>query len=306
MDDPYHSGERAVQQMTGERAKAILNARGIADGIPPGAVAFLARQQICALGWMSPSGEVWASMLAGREGFAQTEEKRRTLVLRIEDETNTLRATPPFADLREGDCLGALFIEPPARRRLRINGRAAGLSGERLIVAIDHAYANCPKYIQRRTLEPATDSDERRRRAIETGDALTAEQRAWIASADTVFVASAHPDGPVDASHRGGAPGFIQLQGDALRIPDYPGNSMFNTFGNFHLNARAGLVFVDFASNRQLKLTGRASLDLQAGETEGKTGGTGRWWTFEPERWIVAPLNLALRSDFVEASPFNP
>lgn len=306
MNDPYHSGERAVQELIGARGQATLNSRGVGDSIPPGAVAFLAKQQICVLGWMSRNGDVWASMLAGRAGFARTDEARRSLSLHINDETNTLRATPPFVDLAHGDFVGALFIEPSTRRRLRVNGRVMRLSDEELAVTIDQAYANCPKYVQRRTLEPANGANDRTPRALESGDSLTPELRAWIGSADTLFVASAHPDGPVDASHRGGAPGFVQLRGDVLRIRDYPGNSMFNTLGNLYLNARAGLVFMDFSTSRQLKLTGCAGLDLRAGEAGGKTGGTGRWWTFEPTKWIVAPLNVALHSEFVEASPFNP
>lgn len=306
MDDPYHSGERAVQELTGERGPAILNARGIGDRIPPGAVSFLAKQQLCVIGATARDRAVWGTILAGRGGFAQTDDARRTLSLRLEDETGTLRSTPPFADLAEGDFVGTLFIELPTRRRLRINGRLERLSDAQLTVAIDQAYANCPKYIQRRTLAPADPAQDRTWPAIATGSELTDELRAWIAGADTFFVASAHPDGPVDASHRGGAPGFVQLRGDVLLIPDYVGNAMFNTLGNLHLNARAGLVFVDFAGNRQLKLTGRAALDLQVRESDANTGGTGRGWTFAVERWFAAPLNLALSSDFVEASPFNP
>ena len=60
-------------------------------------------------------------------------------------------------------------------------------------------------------------------------------------SADTFFVASAHAERGVDASHRGGLPGFVRVLGDrTLEIPDYPGNSMFNTLGNPAADPRAG------------------------------------------------------------------
>lgn len=185
----------------------------------------------------------------------------------------------------------------------------ADLRDRSLEIAIDQAYPNCPKYIQRRTLAPAASSDKIGPGEIETGDALTPALQSWIGAADTFFVASAHPDGAVDCSHRGGAPGFVRLDGDELRIPDYPGNSRFNTLGNFRLNPRAGVAFLDFAASRQLKLTGHVSLNLNAGKVDGDahdTGGTGRWWTFTPAKWIVTPLNLSMRWDFVEASPFNP
>jgi predicted pyridoxine 5'-phosphate oxidase superfamily flavin-nucleotide-binding protein len=309
MIDPYHSGERAIQEMTGERDQAILNGRIIAGALPPRAGGFLERQQMCALGWRSPAGDVWASMLAGRQGFARVKDDGGTLALRLDDDADILSASPPFAALQVGDPLGVLFFDPSTRRRLRINGRVADLHDRSLAIAIDQAYPNCPKYIQQRTLAPAASGDKIGPREIETGDALTPALRSWIGAADTFFVASAHPAGGVDCSHRGGAPGFVRLDGDELRIPDYPGNSMFNTLGNFRLKPHAGLAFVEFAANRQLKLTGRVSLDLEAGKVGGDardTGGTGRRWTFRPTKWIVAPLNLPMRWAFVEASPFNP
>ena len=62
---------------------------------------------------------------------------------------------------------------------------------------------------------------------------LSAAQRARIGAADTFFIASAHPEGGADASHRGGRPGFVRVTGQrSLAFPDYPGNNMFNTLGN--------------------------------------------------------------------------
>ena len=58
-------------------------------------------------------------------------------------------------------------------------------------------------------------------------------QRAWVAAADTFFIASAAPGGGADASHRGGNPGFVRVRDAAtLEWPDYSGNTMFNTLGN--------------------------------------------------------------------------
>ncbi|MEZ5889329.1 MAG: pyridoxamine 5'-phosphate oxidase family protein [Xanthobacteraceae bacterium] len=309
MIDPYHSGERAIQELTGERGKAIVNGRIVAGALSPRANGFLEQQQMCALGWRSPAGEVWASVLVGRRGFACAKDAGATLALRLDDDADILCASPPLAALKSGDPLGVLFLDPSTRRRLRINGRVTDLHEHSLAIAIDQAYPNCAKYIQQRTIAPAASSDRSEPREIETGDALTPALRSWIGTADTFIVASSHPDGAVDCSHRGGAPGFVRLRGDELRIPDYPGNSMFNTFGNFELNPRAGLAFLDFAASRQLKLTGHVTLDLNAGKVGGDahdSGGTGRWWTFKPTKWIVAPLNLPMRWDFVEASPFNP
>ena len=70
---------------------------------------------------------------------------------------------------------------------------------------------------------------------------LGQEQAALIQRADTFFIATHHEaeaDNPVsirsgnDISHRGGAPGFVQLDApDTLRWADYTGNNFFQTLG---------------------------------------------------------------------------
>jgi len=304
MLEAFHDGEIAIQERVGERDIAIMNGRNMGEAIPPAAVGFVAQQQSVLLGWTAPEGRIWATFVAGDKGFARTSDDRRTLALSLRDDAGHLAETPPFHALKTGDDLGALFIEFGTRRRLRVNGTVAARAGGELSLAVERAYALCPKYIQRRTLEDARTEgrDTALRRGAGLDDALTA----WITAADTFFVASAHPDGPADVSHRGGKPGFVRVDDGKLRIPDYPGNSMFNTFGNLALNPRAGLVFVDFEGNRQLQLTGEARLDLEAGDVGGETGGTGRWWDFVPAEWIVSPLNRAFAWRFVDASPFNP
>ena len=65
----------------------------------------------------------------------------------------------------------------------------------------------------------------------------------------------------MNASHRGGPPGFVEVVDDrTLRIPDYVGNSMLNTLGNLTVNPHAGLVVLDFGPNRTLQLTRRAEI----------------------------------------------
>jgi predicted pyridoxine 5'-phosphate oxidase superfamily flavin-nucleotide-binding protein len=65
------------------------------------------------------------------------------------------------------------------------------------------------------------------------GTALGRERTVLIRRADTFFAATAHASRGTDASHRRGNPGFAKvLDETTLRIPDYPGNSMFNTLGN--------------------------------------------------------------------------
>ena len=114
--------------------------------------------------------------------------------------------------------------------------------------------------------------------------------KAWIQSTDTVFIGSQGTDRKMDASHRGGNPGFVEaLDNHTLRIPDYQGNSMYNTLGNFVQNPHAGLLIIDFDNGKTLQLTGKAEIIFdQSGEMDLiKTGGTGRFWLFKVSEWVV-------------------
>lgn len=305
MTDSFHAGERAIQELTGERNKALLNGQVIADTVPAGAIRFVAEQETAVVGNFESAGDLWAGLIAGPKGFARVRDNRRQVEIAV-DNTTAWSTPPPFiANLIQGSPLGVLFIELATRRRLRVNGRITERDPHGLTLAVEQAYPNCPKYIQRRIIEQQEISLDATGGVME-GTALTDALHSWLGAADTFFVASASPDGAVDVSHRGGSPGFVRLEHGALWIPDYPGNSMFNTFGNFYLNPRAGLCVPDFDGNRQLQLTGDVSLELSAGESAGETGGTGRWWRFVPRRWMIAPLNRPLAWKFIDASPFNP
>jgi uncharacterized protein len=303
-NDPFHEGERHIQDLTGERASAILNGRAVASRIPAAARAFIARQQLAVAATRSAEGDLWATMVTGPAGFSSGSEDLRFLDVQIRDDSSVLKGLPLGEALQVSRPIGILFIDLATRRRLRVNGSIASINNDILRVAVQEAFPNCPKYIQRRsirsdgTLSPST--------APESGTALTRDLEPWIQRADTVFVASSHPDGRLDASHRGGKPGFVLIRDGALRIPDYPGNSLFNTLGNFALNPKAGLTFVDFESARQLQMTGDVVLDFGIAEDPELTAGTLRWWSFRPRRWIASPWNAPINWAFVDASPFNP
>ena len=81
-----------------------------------------------------------------------------------------------------------------------------------------------------------------------------------LAAADTAFVATRGPDG-LDASHRGGSPGFLHVVDEHTIVwPDYSGQPMFNTLGNIAVDPAAGLTVVDPADGTTLYLSGRAEI----------------------------------------------
>jgi hypothetical protein len=203
--------------------------------------------------------------------------------------------------------VGLLVLDAATRRRLRLNGRARVLPrGAGLAVRVEQVYANCPKYIQKREVETAAgvSAPAPHRRA----GTLDKEQRAWVASSDTFFIATAHPEAGADASHRGGNPGFVEVSGDGTTLlwPDYSGNAMFNTLGNLVADPSAGLLFLDGKRGGALQITGAAEI-LWDGPDVRRLPGAERAVRFRVAEAVEAPAGaLPLRSRLLEYSGFNP
>src|SRR5260370_2360405 len=94
-----------------------------------------------------------------------------------------------------------------------------------------------------------------------------------VVATDVLFVATGHPQRGADASHRGGNPGFVEVvDANTLRIPDYSGNSLFNTLGNLLVDPRYGMLIPNFQSGRMLQLTGTAKVTWSGNDKEQRTG----------------------------------
>jgi predicted pyridoxine 5'-phosphate oxidase superfamily flavin-nucleotide-binding protein len=303
-NQPFHPGEIAVQERTGERDIARRNGAAISSRIAAGALPFLARQRLVALSAAGDDGHVWTSVWCGEPGFVQSTDGLRVSVL-----PSLMAASPEDPVLRRlaiGRDLGILAIEFASRRRLRINGTVERISPDEIGVVVRESVPNCPKYIQRRHPHGVSTTPSRRRPG-EWGRRVDEERRALVARADTAFVGSLHPARGVDASHRGGAPGFIQVvDATTLRVPDYPGNSMFMTLGNFEIDSRASLAVLDFERSLVVSFSGSARLRFEVEDSEQPTGGTGRYWDLAVREWVQFDLPSTLRWDLPDSSTFNP
>ena len=303
MSDRFHEGELRVQHMAGEADRAALTGRALGTRIPSVARRCLEAQSTLAVAWQAPDGAVWCTFRVSAEGFAIPGNDGASLSLELFPDQSPALNTAPLA-VREGDRLGLLFIDLASRHRLRVNGTVRSMTGSGLVLDVAEAFPNCPKYIQsRERVDDARTADET---VAVSGDGSPEDLGLWLARTDTVFVASTHPDGQLDCSHRGGSPGFIRLDAGVLHIPDYPGNSMFGTLGNLIVDPRAGLCLVDFEGGRLLHLSGEAHLDFGSHVDQRATGGTGRSWRFAPRRWVRGPLPGGGTWRLVARSPHNP
>jgi predicted pyridoxine 5'-phosphate oxidase superfamily flavin-nucleotide-binding protein len=300
---PFHEGERAIQLRAGESAVADRNVTLVSDTVIGGARPFIAKQFMVALGSVDASGDVWASALFGQPGFIHTTDGRAIQIDVPEGSRDPV--DPLWTNIASGRDLGMLFIELGSRRRYRVNGTVSRIDGNGIEVAIREAYPNCPKYIQRRHLRALGASGEPSQAAY--GTVLRGNVTQLIRQADTLFVATHHVDTGADASHRGGGAGFIQIVDEqTLRIPDYHGNSLFNTLGNLQVDSRAGLYIPDFANGQSLQLTGTATVEWDQADPDRVTGGTGRFWVFHVAKWILRDAIPRAEWEYLDASPFNP
>jgi uncharacterized protein len=306
--DAYHRGEIAVQERAGERAIAERRAAIIAARLADGARAFLAEQSVVAVAAEGPDGSPLTSLWCGEPGLLRADDSGEHVELAAEHDF-TLPDDVVRPQVRVGAALGLLVIDLSTRRRLRINGAVTRVDAHGVGLRVRETFGNCIKYIQRRelTAERRTAPDEQRDNVVAAGRVLDAERRAFISRADTLFVGSVHGERGIDVSHRGGEPGFVHIDDDAtLRIPDYSGNSMYQTFGNFEVDSRAGVAVIDFERRRVLSIAGRASTSFGVEDPRHPTGGTGRYWTLMVERWVDHALPRALSWTLVDRSPFNP
>ena len=93
-------------------------------------------------------------------------------------------------------------------------------------------------------------------------DRFDDDDRAFIESRDMFFLATADEDGMPQCSYKGGEPGFVRVVDErTLAFPSYDGNGMYLSLGNLLRNPQVGILFIDFASPKRLRVNGIASID---------------------------------------------
>jgi predicted pyridoxine 5'-phosphate oxidase superfamily flavin-nucleotide-binding protein len=302
----FHDGELALQRRAGSlEPLAQAGPRVIRDHMPGQHRAFFAQLPFIVAGAVDDEGQPWASVLAGRPGFVSSPDPHLLHVAAAPLPHDPLQST-----LRDSAAIGLLGIEPHTRRRNRMNGTVRYVGPEGFEVAVSQSFGNCPKYIQARKAE--YDGSNRPATLLSRATALDDASRELIGRADTFFIASAHPLASrrserwagVDVSHRGGQPGFVRVDGAGLlTVPDFIGNSFFNTLGNLALNPRCGLLFIDYELGDLLYLACRAGVEWNGPELHAFPGAQ-RLLRLEVGQALRVGRALPLRWGPVELSPF--
>jgi len=290
----FHPGEVALQRSLGVAGRmAEVGGRIIRDVLPEQHRRFYEQLPFILAASVDKAGDVWPTLLEGRPGFIQSLHEREIVVGALPG-----RDDPTAVGIRANGAVGLLGIELGSRRRNRANGLVRAVGQDSFSLLVSQSFGNCPQFIRRRDIVDASGARNPVRPRAVTFDHLAPTARAIIERADTFFVASYAERGgsrEVDVSHRGGRPGFVRVGAEGiLTIPDFAGNFFFNTLGNFLVNPRAGLLFVDFESGDLLQLAGTARIITDSPEIAAFKGAQ-RLWTFHPKRIVLRPQATGLR-----------
>lgn len=301
----FHAGERELQVRAGS-AELLAQAgpRVVRDHMPQQHRDFFAQLPFLLAGMVDETGQPWAGVFSGPPGFVHSPGER---LLRID--ATMVPYDPVHRLVVAGAPIGLLGIQPHTRRRNRLNGWVVEPGPGGFTVAVGQSFGNCPKYIQAR--QPRFDAEAPTPGPAERGPGLDAQARATIASADTFFIATAHPQARstheraygVDVSHRGGPAGFVRVEGDRLTVPDFVGNSFFNTYGNLVLEPRCSLLFLDFDGGDATWVIARAELSWNEDEAARAFPGALRLLHLQAESFLRVSRALPLRWGPAEPAP---
>lgn len=331
----FHAAEIAIQQRDGlSEADAERRASFIRPAMPEQHRQFFESLPFVILGLADQQGYPWAlphfaqylgqyvgqyegqyvGQHAGQSPSAQPGLGQARFIESPSATSLQLAGTLPLVqqlalDTRPNAKVGLLGIELSTRRRNRMNGRIKTANAKGLCIAVEQSFGNCPQYIQTRTLRwvkgiPAPlDAIP-----IAVEDNLGAELVQHIEAADSFYIASRNaqlndsPQNGIDASHRGGKPGFVKVEGSTLSFPDFSGNRFFNTLGNIEADGRVGLLFPDFVSGDMLLLSGRATVNWDK-QAIAAFAGAERIVEVSIERQLLLRDYLPMRGKLGELSP---
>ncbi len=85
--------------------------------------------------------------------------------------------------------------------------------------------------------------------------------RRFIELSPFLVMATGRPEGPFDASPRGGEPGFVQVRDEGtLLLADSPGNNRLDSMQNLVACPHVGLLFMIPGIEETLRVNGRATI----------------------------------------------
>ncbi len=261
----FHHGELAAQKRDGlpDFAERVRQSGFVRPFMPDQHREFFKNLPMVATGLLDKSGRPWATMLIGELGFLRSPEPNI-----LSSVSRPVLSEALGLQVHAGSKVGLCGVEVETRRRNRMNGTVVNYADSTFAIRVDQSFGNCPQYIQKRKLKwSEVPTEAREPKNYERTSSLSPSAKELIELADTFFIASRAPEmsddprGGIDASHRGGKPGFINVSDDnTLSFPDFSGNRFYNTVGNIELDERIGLFIPNLSTGDAVMITGRAAV----------------------------------------------
>ena len=303
----FHAGETAIQERLGIANIVEEQTKGfIRSAMPAQHREFFEQLPFIIIGAVDNHGAPWVMPIFAPQGFITSPDNTTLHIAQMPALTEALKL-----DIGPGQKMGLLGIELPTRRRNRMNGVIKAQSNDGFTIGVEQSFGNCPKYIQQRQITSTiTHRHTIPTEAISPLTRLSNKAKQVIQAADTFFISSrttafsSDPRTGIDASHRGGKPGFVKVEEDKrLLFPDFSGNRFYNTLGNIEADGRVGVFFPDFISGDAVFITGTAKVIWD--EQQIKTfEGAERLVEITCKDIIYVKQFLGVHSQLIEPSPF--
>jgi predicted pyridoxine 5'-phosphate oxidase superfamily flavin-nucleotide-binding protein len=92
-------------------------------------------------------------------------------------------------------------------------------------------------------------------------DGLRDEEKEFIQTRTSIYIASIVESGYPYIQHRGGPAGFLRMiDSETIAFADYRGNKQFITQGNLATNNKVSLILMDYPRKARVKLIGQAAM----------------------------------------------
>lgn len=290
----FHEGEALMQTETGidtARFDQAVNDSFVPD-LSPNEVQFVQGLTFSVATSIGSDGRPWTSPMFGGRGVLF--EVESPTVVRIA--VSPTDGDPLVSNVVATGELGVLYFDPSRRRRAKSIGTATVERDGRIRYEMTRNFGLCTKYIFKRSHLHVEEAGEVQPHTSETH--LSELDQRQLVQADTIFFGSFYKGRGADATHRGGAAGFIDVVDEVtVRVPDYPGNGMFNTLGNLQINPRFSMLHVDFTTGRTIQTTGVASVERTPDDPR-----AARWVNVTVESVIVTWSNVGTWMDIEPSS----
>jgi hypothetical protein len=239
----YHFGQLALQT----EAKTTLVAEKLAHWVGPVAE-FTYGADLILLAAADADGTLHFNVLSGKPPLVEPLNTSAGLCLRLPSGFAGLLSSSTF--------YGGLVISLANARRARINGRLVQRAGFTELESAE-TFTLCKKYIA-----PTLALDDQPHIGPLSRQPVALDNpwiTALLAKAETAFFASLSPEGRPDVAHRGGPPGFLQLDAATKKLSwnEYVGDGIFKSAGNLRATNVMTLLVPDLETGDGLELVGR-------------------------------------------------